>query len=410
MWRDWLREQIDEIDRRGLYRRRRIVEGPQGGEVIVDGRRLVNFCSNDYLGLANHPSVVRAFRESAERYGVGAGAAHLVCGHGRAHHALEEELAEFIGRERALLFSTGYMANLGVISALVGRGEEVFEDRLNHASLLDAARLSDARLRRYPHADSAALKRELNASAGKRCLIATDGVFSMDGDLAPLPALAALAKQSGAWLMVDDAHGLGTIGDGGRGSLARFGLTQDDVPVLVGTLGKAFGTFGAFVAGSADLIEYLIQRSRTYIFTTALPPAVAEATRASLHLAREESWRREKVNALVSRFRTGAAQIGLRLMASDTPIQPVVVGDNETAVRASEVLLSAGFLVAAIRPPTVPVGTARLRVTFTAEHTEAQVDRLLEALTRLLPGISAGDRSEQAMTAGMSAFSAGVSG
>jgi 8-amino-7-oxononanoate synthase len=403
MWRNWLRGQIGEIERQGLYRRRRIVEGPQGAEMIVDGCRVVNFCSNDYLGLANHPTVARAFREGAGRYGVGAGAAHLVCGHGRAHHALEEELAEFTGRERALLFSTGYMANLGVISALVGRGEEVFEDRLNHASLLDAARLSDARLRRYPHADPAALKRELDTSVGKRCLIATDGVFSMDGDLAPLRALALLAKQSGALLMVDDAHGLGTIGDGGRGSPARFGLTQDDVPVLVGTLGKAFGTFGAFVAGSADLIEYLIQRGRTYIYTTALPQAVAEATRASLRLVREESWRREKVNALVSRFRTGAARIGLRLMASDTPIQPVLVGDNESAVRASEVLLSAGFLVAAIRPPTVPAGTARLRFTFTAEHTEAQVDRLLEVLTGLPPWTSAGDRNDdQAVTVGVS--------
>jgi 8-amino-7-oxononanoate synthase len=410
MWRNWLRGQIGEIERRGLYRRRRIVEGPQGAEVIVDGRRLVNFCSNDYLGLANHSSVVRAFRAGAERYGVGAGAAHLVCGHGRVHHALEEELAEFTGRERALLFSTGYMANLGVISALLGRGDEVFEDRLNHASLLDAALLSGARLRRYPHADSAALKRELDASAGKRCLIASDGVFSMDGDLAPLRALAVAAQHSDALLMIDDAHGLGVIGDGGRGSLAHFGLTPDDVPVLVGTLGKAFGTFGAFVAGSADLIEYLIQRSRTYIYTTALPQAVAEATRASLRLVREESWRREKVSALVRRFRTGATQIGLRLMVSDTPIQPVVIGDNESAVRASDVLLSAGFLVAAIRPPTVPAGTARLRFTFTAEHTETQVDRLLEALAGLPPGISAGDRAEQAMTAAVSAFSTGVSG
>jgi len=383
MWRNWLRGRLDEIESRGLYRRRRIVDGPQGAEVTVDGRRLVNFCSNDYLGLANHPEVVDAFRLGAERYGAGAGAAHLVCGHVRAHHALEEDLAEFTGRERALLFSTGYMANLGVISALAGRGDEVFEDRLNHASLLDAALLSGARFKRYRHSDPAALKRELDASAGKRRLIASDGVFSMDGDLAPIPDLAALARQHDALLMIDDAHGLGVTGDGGRGSLARFGLAQDDVPVLVGTLGKAFGTFGAFVAGSADLIEFLIQRGRTYIYTTALPAAVAEATRASLRLVREESWRRERVSALVHRFRTGAAQIGLHLMESDTPIQPVVVGDNQGAVRASEALLAAGFMVAAIRPPTVPAGTARLRFTLTAGHTEAQVDRLLEALTGL---------------------------
>jgi len=411
MWRNWLRGQLDEIERQGLYRRRRVVEGPQGAEVIVDGRRLVNFCSNDYLGLANHPDVVAAFRQGAERCGVGAGAAHLVCGHGRSHHALEEELAEFTGRERVLLFSTGYMANLGVISALAGRGDEVFQDRLNHASLLDAARLSGARFKRYPHSDAAALKRELDLAVGKRCLIASDGVFSMDGDLAPLPALAALAKQCGALLMIDDAHGLGVIGDGGRGSLAQFGLTQDDVPVLVGTLGKAFGTFGAFVAGNADLIEFLIQRGRTYIYTTALPPAVAEATRASLRLIREESWRRERVSSLVHRFRAGAAQIGLHLMESDTPIQPVVVGDNQSAVRASEILRSAGFLIAAIRPPTVPPGTARLRFTFTAGHTEAQVDRLLRALADLPPELLGGNGVEnRPLTAEAFSFSVGHSG
>lgn len=411
MWRNWLRGQLDEIEKRGLYRRRRVVEGPQGAEVTVDGRRVVNFCSNDYLGLANHPAVVAAFRQGAERYGVGAGAAHLVCGHGRAHHALEEELAEFTGRERALLFSTGYMANLGVISALARRGDEVFEDRLNHASLLDAALLSGARLKRYPHSDPAALGRELELSAGKRCLIASDGVFSMDGDLAPLPALAALARQRGALLMIDDAHGLGVTGDGGRGSLARLGLTPDDVPVLVGTLGKAFGTFGAFVAGSADLIEFLIQRGRTYIYTTAMPQAVAEATRASLRLIREESWRRDRVNGLVHRFRTGAAQIGLRLMESDTPIQPIVVGDNQSAVRASEVLLSAGFLAAAIRPPTVPAGTARLRFTFTAEHTEAQVDRLLGALAGLpLETFGSNGGEDRSMTNEALPFPAGHSG
>lgn len=387
MWRNWLRDQLDAIETRGLYRRRRVVDGPQGAEVVVDGRRAINFCGNDYLGLANHPAVVDAFRRGAEHYGAGAGAAHLVCGHGRAHHALEEELAAFTGRERALLFSTGYMANLGVISALAGRGDDVFEDRLNHASLLDGARLSGARFKRYPHSDCGALERELDISAGKRCLIASDGVFSMDGDLAPVPALAELAKQRSALLMIDDAHGLGVIGDGGRGSLARFGLTPDDVPVLVGTLGKALGTFGAFVAGSADLIEFLIQRGRTYIYTTALPPAVAEATRVSLKLAREEYWRRDRVNALVRRFRAGGAQLGLRFMPSDTPIQPVVVGDNRNAVAASERLRSAGFLVAAIRPPTVPAGTARLRFTLTAGHTEDQVDRLLAALAGLPSGM-----------------------
>jgi 8-amino-7-oxononanoate synthase len=382
-WRDDLRERLADIERQDLYRRRKIMETPQGVEVVADGRRLVNFCGNDYLGLANHPDVVTALRRGAELYGAGAGAAHLVCGHGRAHHALEEELADFTKRERALLFSTGYMANLGVISALAGRGDTVFEDRLNHASLLDGALLSGARLKRYAHADPEALRGELAGCPSKTKLIVSDGVFSMDGDVAPIPELAAVAREQGAWLMIDDAHGLGVLGEEGQGTLARFGLNQDDVPVLVGTLGKAFGTFGAFVAGSEELIEFLIQRARTYIYTTALPPAMAEATRAALRLVREESWRREHLGRLVARFRAGAEQLGLRLMASPTPIQPVVLGANEAALRASRALLEAGFLVSAIRPPTVPAGTARLRITFTAAHTEAQVDRLLDALGRL---------------------------
>ncbi|MGZ8217300.1 8-amino-7-oxononanoate synthase [Methylomagnum sp.] len=383
MRRDQLRERLAEIERQGLYRRRRILETPQGAEVLCDGRRLVNFSGNDYLGLANHPDVVAALRRGAEHYGVGSGAAHLVCGHSRAHHALEEELAEFTGRERALLFSTGYMANLGVISALAGRGDTVFEDRLNHASLLDGALLSGARLKRYAHADVAALRTDMADCSSQTKLIATDGVFSMDGDVAPLADLAAVAREHDAWLMVDDAHGLGVLAADGRGTLAQCGLGQADTPILMGTLGKAFGTFGAFVAGCADLIEFLIQRARTYIYTTALPPAVAEATRVALRLVRAESWRREHLNRLVARFRAGAEQLGLNLMDSSTPIQPIVLGDNEAAVRAGRWLLDAGFLVGTIRPPTVPAGTARLRITFTAAHTEAQVDGLLEALTDL---------------------------
>jgi 8-amino-7-oxononanoate synthase len=380
MWRDDLRERLAAIERQGLYRRRRVMDSPQGVEVVCDGRRRVNFCGNDYLGLANHPEVVAALRRGAERYGAGAGAAHLVCGHSRAHHALEEELAEFTGRERALLFSTGYMANLGVISALAGRGDTVFEDRLNHASLLDGALLSGARLKRYAHADLAALGTALANSPSKTRLIVSDGVFSMDGDLAPLGALAQAAREHGGWLVIDDAHGLGVLGEKGQGSLTRFGLGQDDVPVLVGTLGKAFGTFGAFVAGRSELIEFLIQRARSYIYTTALPPAVAEATRAALRLAWEENWRRERLSRLVHRFRAGAAQLGLCLMTSESPIQPVVLGANEAALDASRALWNAGFLASAIRPPTVPAGTARLRITFTAGHTEAQVDGLLETL------------------------------
>jgi 8-amino-7-oxononanoate synthase len=376
---------LAEIARHGLYRRRRLLAGPQGAEAEWEGRKLLNFCSNDYLGLANHPKVVEAFRRGAEAYGVGSGASHLVCGHGMAHHALEEELAEFTGRARALLFSTGYMANLGAISALVGRGDFVFEDRLNHASLLDGALLSGARLKRYAHADAEALRRELAECKTSGRLVVSDGVFSMDGDLAPLPELVSAAQAAGAWLMVDDAHGLGVLGTSGRGVTEHYGLGQREVPVLIGTLGKALGTFGAFVAGSADLIEFLIQCARAYAYTTALPPAVAEATRASLRLVREESWRREKLRALVQRFRDGAAQLGLIILDSSTPIQPILLGDNESALRASQALMDAGVWVSAIRPPTVPVGGARLRVTLSASHEETQVDRLLDVLDRLRP-------------------------
>lgn len=382
---DELPARLKEIHLQGLYRRRRVLGSAQGVGVECEGRRLLNFCSNDYLGLANHPEVVRALRHGAETYGVGSGASHLVCGHGKAHHALEEELAEFTGRERALLFSAGYMANLGAIAALAGRGDWVFEDRLNHASLLDAALLSGARLKRYAHADADELGRELAACPAQGRLVVSDGVFSMDGDLAPLPALVSAAQAACAWLMVDDAHGLGVIGSTGRGVTEHHGLNQREVPILVGTLGKAFGTFGAFVAGSADLIEFLIQRARTYVYTTALPPAVAEATRASLRLVREESWRREKLLALVGRFRSGAAQLGLKLMDSNTPIQPILIGENQSALLASQTLVEAGLWVGAIRPPTVPAGTARLRVTLSAAHEEAQVDRLLDVLGGLNP-------------------------
>ena len=384
-----LRERLEDIERQGLTRRRRVMSSPQGVDITVDGRRLVNFCGNDYLGLANHPRVVQALIRGASDYGAGAGAAHLVCGHGRAHHELEEALAAFVGRDRALLFSTGYMANLGVVAALCGPGDRVFEDRLNHASLIDGARLSGARFQRYRHTDPAQLEGWLERAVDGTALIASDGVFSMDGDLAPVRELAELARARAAWLMIDDAHGLGVLSATGGGVLEQAGLTQDDVPILVGTLGKAFGTFGAFVAGSSELIEYLIQRARTYIYTTALPPAVAVATRAALDLAREETWRRERLIHLIRRFRQGARQLGLDLLDSVTPIQPVLVGDNRLALSASAGLEAMGFLVAAIRPPTVPVGTARLRVTLTAAHTETHVDCLLEALAAQ-PGLCRG--------------------
>ncbi|MGW8227658.1 MAG: 8-amino-7-oxononanoate synthase [Gammaproteobacteria bacterium] len=375
-----LKAQLAEREQAGLYRRRQVIESPQGMEVELDGRRYLNFSSNDYLGLASHPQVIAVMAEGARQWGVGSGAAHLVSGHSLPHHALEEELAEFTSRPRALLFSTGYMANLGVVSALLGRSDTVFEDRLNHASLIDAGILSRAKFIRYPHANVADLLARLTTHQSGARLVVTDGVFSMDGDLAPLPALVQACQQTNAWLMVDDAHGLGTIGEQGRGSLEYFKLDSAAVPILVGTLGKAFGTFGAFVAGSDALIESLIQLARSYVYTTALPPAVAEATRASLRLVQAESWRREKLQALVQRFRRGASELGLPLLDSFTPIQPLVLGDAGRALSVSQCLRQEGFLISAIRPPTVPEGTARLRITFSALHEEQHVDRLLAAL------------------------------
>lgn len=370
-----------------LYRQRPLLQSPQGPSVQVDGRELLAFCSNDYLGLANHPQVIEAWQAGAARWGVGGGASHLVIGHSTPHHELEEALAEFTGRPKALLFSTGYMANMGVVTALAGQGDTVLEDRLNHASLLDAGLLSGARFARYQHNDVDSLNLRLQKAAGNT-LVITDGVFSMDGDLADLPALCAEAKRADAWVMVDDAHGFGTLGANGGGIVEHFGLAQDDVQVLVGTLGKAFGTAGAFVAGSEELIEAMVQFARPYIYTTSQPPALACATLKSLELLRSEHWRREHLSELIRRFREGATALGLELMDSPTPIQPILVGDSGRALRLSQMLRERGLLVTAIRPPTVPAGTARLRVTLSAAHSFEQLDRLLEALGECWPQLA----------------------
>jgi 8-amino-7-oxononanoate synthase len=372
---------LADLDERGLRRRRRNVRrlAHDTAEIELDGRRCVDFCSNDYLGLSAHPQVVAEHVEAARAHGVGARASHLVTGHQPEHEALEAELAAFTGRQRALLFSTGYMANLGLATALVPKGGLVLGDALNHASLIDAGRISRARLDWYAHADAAALEAKLAAAPGP-ALVLTDGVFSMDGDLAPLPALAAACARHGAFLAVDDAHGLGVLGDRGAGSLEHFGLGARDVPALVGTLGKAFGTFGAFIAGNADLVETLVQRARTYIYTTALPVAVAAATRAALAVSAAESWRRRRVIALAGRFRALASGAGLPLAPSGTPIQPVLIGGADDAVEASRRLLDRGYYVAAIRPPTVPAGTSRLRVALSAVHRDADVEGLVGAL------------------------------
>jgi 8-amino-7-oxononanoate synthase len=367
-----------------LYRQRPLLQSPQGPLVRVDGQPLLAFCNNDYLGLANHPHVVEAWAAGARRWGVGGGASHLVIGHSTPHHELEEALADLVGRPRALLFSTGYMANLGAVTALVGQGDTVLQDRLNHASLLDAGLLSGARFSRYLHNDPASLASRLEKAVGNT-LVVTDGVFSMDGDIADLPALADAARAKGAWLMVDDAHGIGTLGANGGGIVEHFGLGIDQVPVLVGTLGKGCGTAGAFVAGSDELIEALVQFARPYIYTTSQPPALACATLKSIELLRTEGWRREHLAALIQQFRQGAQALGLTLMDSFTPIQPILIGDSARALRLSQLLRERGVLVTAIRPPTVPAGGARLRVTLSAAHSTEQVQQLLGALAECYP-------------------------
>ena len=376
-----LKDLLQQKKQAGLYRQRRIIEGPQSAEIVLDGKKVINFCSNNYLGLANHPDINAAFKKGIDQYGSGSGAAHLINGHSAAHHALEEELAEFTGYPRCLLFSTGYMANLGIAQALIGRGDVVLEDRLNHASLLDAGLLSGARFSRYGHADSKEAESQLLKYADKEKLLLTDGVFSMDGDIAPLPELVKSCAKHDSWLMVDDAHGFGVLGEKGRGCIEQFDLGVADVPILMGTLGKAFGTSGAFVVGDEDMIETLIQSARTYIYTTATPPALAEATRASLKLLQSENWRREHLAELIKQFRQSASEMGYQLMDSSTPIQPILLGDSQKATQMSQQLFAAGIHIGAIRPPTVAEGTARLRITLSAEHSFEQLNTLLNALS-----------------------------
>jgi len=373
-------EAQSERESASLLRRLRTIDAVDGAHIVVAGRRLANFASNDYLGLAQHPALREALARAAARWGVGASAAHLLGGHREEHAALEDALARWTGRERALLFSTGYMANLGVVSALLGDEDLCVQDKLNHTSLLDAARLSGCMLKRYVHGDVASAARQLGAYPNAGALLATDGVFSMDGDVAPLRELARLARLQNATLMVDDAHGLGVLGPEGAGSIAEAGLSQADVPVLMATLGKALGVAGAFVAGSATLIDGLVQQARTFVYTTALPPALAAATRVAIDIARFESWRRDRLAQLVAHFRDGAAARGVALFDSRTPIQPVLVGDSAAALALSQRLADTGFFVPAIRPPTVPKGHARLRVALSVLHAESDVERLLDAL------------------------------
>jgi len=384
-----LADRLAELERRGLRRRRLVRQGPQGPRIVVDGRELLAFCSNDYLGLASHPRIVEAAIEAASRYGVGEGASHLLSGHSAVHERLEERLAEFMQMPRALLFSTGYQANIGAVTALAGPEDAIFSDALNHASLIDGVRLSGARVVRYPHADLGFLSAALAESGASTKLIVTDGVFSMDGDIAPLPGMLDLCEHHDAWLLVDDAHGFGVMGPQGRGSPAHFGLRSPRI-VYVGTLGKAAGVAGAFVAGAAEVVESVLQRARTYIYTTAAPAMLAAAVETSLELIREDEWRRERLRNLIVVLREGLRESERALAPSDTPIQPLVLGGNSEAVRASTALRERGILVPAIRPPTVPEGTARLRISLSAAHSEDEVLRLAAALREVcLSGVAA---------------------
>ncbi|OIQ94263.1 8-amino-7-oxononanoate synthase [mine drainage metagenome] len=373
------------LDAAHLRRKRRVVERYDGARLTVDGRTMLAFCSNDYLGLAQHPAIVAAARDGAARWGLGATASPLVCGHSAAHEQLERELADFVDMPRALYFYAGFAANVGIVPALVGRGDAVFCDALNHACLIDGARLSRAQIEVYPHRDAAAAGRLLAASSARRKLIVSDAVFSMDGDVAPLRELLALAEAHDALLLIDDAHGFGVLGPEGRGTAAMLGLRSPHL-IYMATLGKAAGVAGAFVAGEASTVEWIMQRARSYIFATAAPALIAEALRASVKVIAEESWRREHLQALVTRLREGCARAlpaGWRLVPSTTPIQPIVIGDNATTLAAMAALWQQGLWVPAIRPPTVPEGTARLRVSLSAAHSLDDVDRLIRALAEL---------------------------
>ncbi|MES1980985.1 MAG: 8-amino-7-oxononanoate synthase [Pseudomonadota bacterium] len=374
-----LQHDLHERAANGLLRQRRVLESMQGVRVTVDGQPYLSFCSNDYLGLASHPQLITALQAGAQQYGAGAGASHLVSGHMTAHHLLEQALAEFVNKPAALLFSTGYLANLAVVQALLGRHDTVYADKLNHASLNDAMLLSRARVQRYRHNDPAHLAQLLKQNVSGRKLIITDAVFSMDGDLAPLPELLALCEQYDAWLLVDDAHGFGVLGEQGRGALSHFKLRSPRL-IYMATLGKAVGVSGAFVAAEQVVVDTLVQHARSYIYTTASPPALAHALLTALQLIAQEDGRRAHLQHLIARLRSGLADLPWRLMSSSTAVQPLLVGGNEQALALSAELRARGIWVPAIRPPTVPLGTARLRISLSAAHSAADVEQLIQAI------------------------------
>ena len=382
-WKDALAEEHRERRERALWRTRQQLNSPQSVEVIRGSNRFLNFCSNDYLGLANHPRLKEAAVTASKTWGAGSGASHLVCGHQASHHRLEEELADFVGAQSALLFSTGYMANLAIPQSFLSRNDLLVQDKLNHASLIDSASLCRATFKRYRHNDINHLQKTLNTEKYRRTLISVDAVFSMDGDQAPITQLSDIAEENQAVLLIDDAHGFGVLVEQGRGSYSANRLIPNGPRLMLGTLGKALGSFGAFVAGDRVYIDHLKQFARTYTYTTALPPAVAQASRTALSILQDEPWRQEQLHQNIEYFRKCVADIGLELMSSQTPIQPLVLGDEKNALAASQILENMGIWVSAIRPPTVPADTARLRITLTAEHKREHIDQLLEGLQQI---------------------------
>jgi 8-amino-7-oxononanoate synthase len=373
-----LAAKLDKLRHDNLYRSRKLLSSAQQVEPVINGQKVLSFCSNDYLGLANHPKVIERFTYATKEHGVGSGASHLITGHHKSHAALEEELAEFLGVEKVLLFSTGYMANLGVVTALATRTSNLYADKLNHASLNDAALLSRAKLHRYVHQDTEKLEDKIASDKNNDKYILSDGVFSMDGTTAPVEKLQTISKRYQAKLIIDDAHGIGVLGKQGKGCTEGL-LLHDNI--LIGTLSKAFGTFGAFVAAKQESIEWIIQKAHSYIYTTALPAAVAEASRASLQVLQEETWRRETLQENTIYFRRCCEQLGIKLTNSVSPIQPIMIGASNRALQLSESLLRAGIVVPAIRPPTVAKKTARLRVTLCSEHTHQHIDSLVSTLS-----------------------------
>ena len=382
IWKE-LESQLAGLADSHLLRTRKTLETGCSTHVSVDGKPLLAFCSNDYLGLASHPAIQEVVCKAVRQWGTGSGGSHVVNGHMTPHQMLEEALAQFVGADRALYYSTGYMANIGVVPTLVGRGDAVFADRLNHASLIDAVQLSRADHRRYAHKDMGQLEKMLASSDAKRKLILSDAVFSMDGDVAPLKELLDLAEQYDAWLVLDDAHGFGVLGQEGRGSLDHFGIPFHPRLVYIGTLGKAAGVSGAFVAGSSTVIEWLMQRSRSYIFTTASSPVIAAALLASLELVRQGEDLRGQLRQLAQSLHEGLQGTAWRILPSFTAIHPIIVGENDAVLKVSEALMDRGIWVPAIRPPTVPKGQARLRISLSASHTLADVGRLVSALREI---------------------------